>query len=407
MADPDEDLPSSAETVERAERRLKEAHELLAAAIEEADLLVDVEPAFLEAQARLLNLEGEASALRAIVDTLASAERFGDSRLHSDASGRRILLDPRHVGPRLAQVSREAGQAYRRISEVRDAIIERETATYRISCEEAASSYARARARFESDERARRAADAKSLVAEAQRGTQPRHQPPIRQPDGLAIKQIVLDRGICQLVHFTHLSNLRSILRLGIVPRAELERRGDLPCRFNDSTRADRSRDHSCLTITRANYRMLFRYMKQEMGGEDEWCILFIKPEVLWELPCLFCTTNAARSGALAAARVLGHSAAGLSAMFADPVATPCGLASRIDLFGRSPSAFHTSDPQAEVLVAETIPPRYLTGAAVSTQRAFDEAAAAVRGAGAHLDLRVNPSAFKYRCDWRWWKAGA
>ncbi|WP_438451062.1 DarT ssDNA thymidine ADP-ribosyltransferase family protein, partial [Listeria monocytogenes] len=39
---------------------------------------------------------------------------------------------------------------------------------------------------------------------------------------------------------------------------------------------------------------MFYRYRKQKGNELEEWVVVVIHPSVLWELPCAFCTTNAA-----------------------------------------------------------------------------------------------------------------
>jgi len=94
------------------------------------------------------------------------------------------------------------------------------------------------------------------------------------------------------LVHFTHISNLDSILRKGLVPRKYLSEEAP-EARTNDQLRLDNHHDGNCLSISFPNYKMLFRYSNER---RHEWAIISLKPEILWEYDCAFFKKNAACS---------------------------------------------------------------------------------------------------------------
>ena len=69
------------------------------------------------------------------------------------------------------------------------------------------------------------------------------------------IREIIENRRITSLLHFTRLSHLNSILECGIVPRDELRKRGQ-PFEPNDERRWDGATDASSLSISWPNYKM-------------------------------------------------------------------------------------------------------------------------------------------------------
>ena len=108
------------------------------------------------------------------------------------------------------------------------------------------------------------------------------------------LQQFVRDRGIKYLLHFTPLYNLRSILRLGFVPRKFLEMPGikeTIRPSFPDKYRQDGRRDCFCLSISWPNYKMF--WLKRNQMPSD-WVVLRINVETIIQNKCLFYKTNAA-----------------------------------------------------------------------------------------------------------------
>lgn len=85
-------------------------------------------------------------------------------------------------------------------------------------------------------------------------------------------------KPISALYHFTHISNLQSILEHGILTRRSLESSGK-SFRYNDELRLDGVRDSISLSIGHVNNKMLYKYT-QRMQDHD-WVILKIKPELI------------------------------------------------------------------------------------------------------------------------------
>ena len=107
------------------------------------------------------------------------------------------------------------------------------------------------------------------------------------------IKKFAEERGIPCLVHFTRWENLDGIIENGLCPRLLLE---CLPydAAINDKKRLDGRIDSVSLSIAFPNYRMFYKYRIHhwQHGG----AVLEIHPSVLWEYECAFCRHNAADS---------------------------------------------------------------------------------------------------------------
>ena len=158
------------------------------------------------------------------------------------------------------------------------------------------------------------------------------------------LQQFVRDRGIKYLLHFTPIYNLRSILRLGFVPRKFLDMPGikeSIRPLFPDLFRQDGQRDCFCLSISWPNYKMFFQKRKQML---TDWVVLRINVETIIKHQCLFYKTNAASS----VSRRLGPGR--IEEMFYDD-----GIRGQLRI-----EDWYTTDPQAEVMSFSRISPQWI-----------------------------------------------
>jgi len=121
---------------------------------------------------------------------------------------------------------------------------------------------------------------------------------------------IVFDSNKCKninaIYHFTHKSNLASILEYGILTRTNLNNM-NLGYAFNDQMRLDGVLDSISLSFSHPNFKMFYKYRKQT--GDDNWVVLKILPSLLYGEEeytlnrikdfnylnkAVFCNTNAA-----------------------------------------------------------------------------------------------------------------
>ena len=107
------------------------------------------------------------------------------------------------------------------------------------------------------------------------------------------IKEVLKNKKIKDIVHFTRLENLKSILDKGIVPQIN-QRQRSITAVINDISRNDYRPDCTSFSITFPNDKNFKRF--REKNPEKEWTIIILDPEVLLsqENPCEFCLTNAA-----------------------------------------------------------------------------------------------------------------
>lgn len=212
------------------------------------------------------------------------------------------------------------------------------------------------------------------------------------------IRDICEKRKIKELVHFTRLDNLYSILKFGLLGREDLSK--DWRIReyvFNDELRLDKHPNAVCLSIGFPNYKMFYRYRKDNKGVD--WVVLSLRPEILWELDCAFYNNNAASSEMQSEPLSVHKKAESLERLYQDygKKKRPAGL----------PLSFPTN-PQAEVLVFEKILPSYITRVYFNSKKVREDWLSKYSHTlGETLmttsEFIVYGSYFNKRCDYKHW----
>lgn len=166
---------------------------------------------------------------------------------------------------------------------------------------------------------------------------------------GNRFRDLMKDRGITHLIHFTQLQNLPSIIEGGIRPRSELDAEG-VSYLWSDPWRLDGFLDAVSLSIQLPNYPMLNALHKRLPGRR--WIAIGIDPEILIGADCRFCAQNAASSIYKKSWRSFRNLAA-FEEMFDDRKRWD-GTSHRSSL---ELAPYETTDPQAEILFFGTVPP--------------------------------------------------
>lgn len=221
------------------------------------------------------------------------------------------------------------------------------------------------------------------------------------------IEKIIQDRGIKKLYHFTQAKNLNSIFERGILSRNTIYSLR-IDAAVNDSERWDRHTDAISVSISGPNYQMLYALKKGKQNrGEtcpgDTFVLLELDPSLLYELDCAFYPTNAASNRVRHASKTEFQGAQALENMFADGVPCPAGTYSRAKW---NLDSCETSDPQAEVLVFETIPARYIKCVLFETEEMDYEYSRWVTNRS-HIPFKIllyDDMPFKPRRDFSDWK---
>jgi hypothetical protein len=106
------------------------------------------------------------------------------------------------------------------------------------------------------------------------------------------IQEVIQWKNIRQLVHFTRIANLRSIIEYGILSRQEIEKR-EIKVEFNDPLRLDAWPNTSSISITEKNIYLFPKFVERSKTNENNWFDILINPSILTEKECIFCDTNA------------------------------------------------------------------------------------------------------------------
>lgn len=177
------------------------------------------------------------------------------------------------------------------------------------------------------------------------------------------IQQVCHKRGIATCIHFTYIQNLESILEEGLLSRDLLEARvGKLKPKYNDLHRFDDCRNAISLSISFPNYRMFYTYSSK---NQSDWVILLLDASVLWNLDCAFCQDNAAANVVKRVPLATRKQINSFYMMFED-----YEQIRRKDL--DIPESY-TTNPQAEVLIFDSISPYYIKQVHFYSQEALSK----------------------------------
>lgn len=198
------------------------------------------------------------------------------------------------------------------------------------------------------------------------------------------ISQIIAflrERSVRHLVHFTHIDNLTSIVKQGILPRSSVKEKGIV----SDDMRLDGNEEYVCFSLTYPNYLMLYQKRKKSPG---QYIILMIDIEALSaikEEDILFFPGNAARSDL----RGKGdHGKTAIEAMFKDKILSRDGILIRRE--EQRLESQYTTDPQAEVQVKSVIPAKYIRTIYVEDNEMKNRAKSLVSGAEIMIEVNAN-----------------
>ena len=156
-------------------------------------------------------------------------------------------------------------------------------------------------------------------------------------------------------MHFTRIENLRSILQEGLLSHEMLTKRRQ---QFfsNDLDRADKHPEAICLSISFPNYKMFYLIREESKKISDvndsQWVVLLLNAKILEELECAFCQQNAAHKTVSSISLEDRKKPEALKGMFEDFYNIK-----HQDL--PIPHNYPTH-PQAEILVLDRIPARYI-----------------------------------------------
>ena len=180
----------------------------------------------------------------------------------------------------------------------------------------------------------------------------------VKETEENEIKKFCYDRNIQRLFHFSHVSNLKSILYHGILGRKTLDAKG-LPFHSTDEKRLDLLPNAISLSISQPNLLMLSN--KTHFLQTNNWIVLEIAPSILLSHEFAAFPSNAAASDLTQALRSEPEKFCGtygLRQMFTDGKVSPRAKVAVGSNVSRSKLALPediTTDPQAELMILSPI----------------------------------------------------
>ena len=196
-------------------------------------------------------------------------------------------------------------------------------------------------------------------------------------------KQILKEKHINKMVHFTKVDNLENIFEYGICSIKKLDL---LSINYSpsDMYRLDGKLDKISTSISFPNYKMFYKKRMEDIN--TKWAVITIEPKLIIDkLDSEFYTTNAA---------------SGIYSQELKPT-TNSDLENMFYISDRElyiPS-YYTTDPQAEVLINYTISNDYLLS--VETNENNPKVRSLTRDA--HIDYNPNSQLFNARSDYKRW----
>ena len=168
------------------------------------------------------------------------------------------------------------------------------------------------------------------------------------------LADIIEERGITRLIHFTSVDNIDSILKYGIMSVKDMNEFG-IKHDFNDTDRLDYVLDGISLSIQNPNSCLLKKF--KEKYPNKKFVILVLDPALLYEITDNSKTKLASRiyCDYNAAAKITKKNTENIEIMFPESFVNKTWKNTRINKDDDEPTS-----EQAEILFRETINPKYI-----------------------------------------------
>lgn len=212
--------------------------------------------------------------------------------------------------------------------------------------------------------------------------------------------EILKNKEVDQLVHFTKAENLLSILNNGLLSVNKLVNK-NIPFYGADENRLDNQLDYICTSISFPNYKMFYR--KRNEYKTDIWIILKINPKILIDkIDTLFLPTNSAdkiMQIELLQNKNYYNTNKALEDLFSDKVKY------RGDIKYRQESLIKrnmTTNPQAEILIRDSIEIKYIKSIVVQNEEIKKYIAKKIEDKS--IPIEIDSKLFGYREDFEVWR---
>jgi hypothetical protein len=158
---------------------------------------------------------------------------------------------------------------------------------------------------------------------------------------------------------------------------------------LNDPYRIDGT-NAVCVSIGYPNYRLFYRFRNRSPG--EEWVVIAIEASALWELRCAFCPQNAASKSMSEISIDERSTIEAFRAMYSD---SEDNMRGRLRIDDADPT-----DPQAEVLMLDGVPLRYILGVGVENEHVKAD----VERMHPTCSVACIPELFQPRPDFAYWQ---
>lgn len=172
----------------------------------------------------------------------------------------------------------------------------------------------------------------------------------------MTLQDVIRNRGLKYLVHFTSTLNLDSILEHGLYSQLDAEN-DVVDAYINDEDRHEGLKNGICLSLTFPNSKMF--YSCRHRKNYPDWCVLVLDINILLNKECLFFDTNAAFGKFRCIDLKTLTSANALEGLFADKIDNKDGVLDRPSYLLSNDA----TDVQAEIICMEHIESKYIKGA--------------------------------------------
>ena len=203
--------------------------------------------------------------------------------------------------------------------------------------------------------------------------------------------------NIGHLVHFTHLDNLESILKLGLLSRQELQDRGEY-FKIMDNQRYDGRLDACCLSVSFPNWQLFYSARnKLDKSEFFNWVVIEINPKVLLHNKIAFTRYNAASS---IQKRIPVDNLINVKS-FENLYAAEPNMPSRNEI--KLPDNY-TTNPQSELLCFDNIATEFIQSVNFCNYRAYEKSKPdELKALNPHIDFKIDNFYFNSRCDYKYW----
>jgi hypothetical protein len=153
------------------------------------------------------------------------------------------------------------------------------------------------------------------------------------------------EKKINHIIHFTHVDNIKNILKWGLIPRIYLKEeiiKLELNPIFSDSQRFDKREEVNCLSISFPNYKMFFTKAK---FNQDNWAVILFDLNVIKKHLCEFTDSNLASKNTKGIKGIEGIKKMFFNSQLRGKLGLP---------------DYYPTNPQAEVLESSVIPPSWI-----------------------------------------------